>query len=173
MKSMKVFLLFIAGLIGLTGLIVTSNLYAIQASQTISGDKVNEVTCNKWRPINVAESTSTPVLISSDPVNAQEQFFISTTPSVRSLGINDWAFREIVNTSDGLLMLIPNEVTSSTVAVNPYTSFISSYSVVLGSDTTGNGLGDSYVVPHQAKVWGWFSPATTKGGAGGSEVYCK
>lgn len=103
---------------------------------------------NSWQAIKVAKSTTTVVLISSAAENA-------------GLGIKHWRFREIINTSDGALVLFPNNTA--------YSVFTSTYSIVLSSGV--NGAGDSWKVPGDAAVYGIWHPAATTGGAGGSEHY--
>lgn len=120
--------------------------------RNVTADPVFSDYGNSWRAIKVAVSTTTAVVISSTPVNS-------------GLGINRWRFREIVNTSDGGLMLMP--------AADSYAVFSSTYSVYLSSGS--NGKGDSWVVPGDGAVYGLWSSGTTVtgGGAGGSEHYWK
>ena len=138
-----------------------SPLYAGSGGSTASGaeravtsDPVFEDHGNRWRPISTRFSTNTLILISSAPENT-------------GLDIAAWRFREIVNTSDGLLTLYPDNLA--------YTQFSSTYGIVLSSSTdpANPAAGDSWVVPGQGEVYGVWSDSTTKNGAGGSEHFYK
>ena len=87
--------------------------------------------------IAVSASTRAPVIISTTAVSHNE---------LTRLGMSHWQHREIINVSTACQLMI---LTDS----GTYTSFSSTFGVVLGSGTTV-GLGDSYVVPHQGAVWG-------------------
>lgn len=110
---------------------------------------------NDWLPISVPVSTNAPVIISTTPQGSNV-----LSPDI----LQTWRFREIINISTcANLVLYPSSGT--------YNSYQSSFSVVLGSDTTGGGLGDSYIVPHQGAVWGLWSQGCGEGGPGaGGEV---
>src|SRR3990167_8201399 len=117
-----------------------------------TADTVFEDGGNRWRTISVTASTNTVL--------------ISTTPADSFLGIMVWRYREIVNTSTiAALALYPSNA--------EYTSFSSTFGIVLSSDSRGLGRGDSYVVPHQGEVWGAWSTGTGGQGAGGVETYWK
>lgn len=102
---------------------------------------------NDWRPINVRQSTTSVVLI-------------STTPRGSLMDIQTWRNREIVNNSTcAALSLFPDNVS--------YNSYASSYSIRLSSDPTGFGYGDIYRVPHQGPVYGSWGPGGDSCGNGG------
>ena len=126
---------------------------------------------NTARDISIPLSSGNPVVISSAAVEAVQMS--TAANAVRSaahpfdLGIQEWRHREIVNcsTTSNLRLLWTGD----------YTSYISTEGIVLSSDTTGRGMGDSYVVPHQGPVWGIHSPWGTAcvncAGVCGSETY--
>ena len=147
-------------LLGILFLLVCSPLFALPIN-TASVQPAWEDGGNDWRPISVAASTNI-VLISSAP---QFATVTNSTSTVVSLGISEWRSREIVNTATGSALTLFPEETS-------YTAYRSSFSVVLGSGTKGLGFGDSWVVPHQAAVWGVWSVGGEAGaGAGGYETW--
>lgn len=114
---------------------------------------------NSWRPISVSQSTTAVVIISTTPVGSLVTRISGSTVNEAS-PIQTWRFREIVNMSTcANLALYPSSMT--------YTVYKSSFGVVLSSDVTGGGLGDSYVVPHQGPVWGIWSGGDTGCGNGG------
>ena len=103
---------------------------------------------NRWEPISVKVATQAPVIISTDPVGS---FELKGYPKTLV-----WRYREIVNTSTcGALTLYPDSGT--------YTATSSSFSIVLSSDSTNLGAGDSYVVPHQGPIWGLWSGGCGEG----------
>lgn len=120
----------------------------------VTADPVFQDGGNRIRLITVTPSSNSVILISSAPANV-------------GLGIRAWRKREIVNTSNGGLMILPDNVT--------YTTYSSTFGVHLASDSKGLTHGDSFVVPHQGEVWGRWSPGTleTGPGAGGYESYWK
>jgi hypothetical protein len=132
----------------LLAVLLTPALAFAGPERSVTAERTFEDYGNNWQSIAISYNTSTPVLISSTPANS-------------GLGIATWRFREIVNTSNGMLRLLP----SSTGI------FCSTCGVVLSSGT--NGMGDSWKVPGDAAVYGIWSSATTSGGAGGSEHYWK
>ena|SRR3990167_9359696 len=111
---------------------------------------------NDWRPINVRQSTTAVVLI-------------STTPRGSLMDIQTWRNREIVNTSTcATLTLFPDNIS--------YNSYASSYSIRLSSDSSGFGQGDIYRAPHQGAIYGIWGPGgvgcgDNGYGAGGVETY--
>ena len=129
---------------------------------------------NVWRSINVGQSTTNVVLISSTPENAVQTSSVTALAlpgqpgTAGNLGIRIWRFREIVNAS-----------TCCVLALYPqgnYNQFSTSFSVVLASDTTGNGMGDSWSTQSQSDIWGIWSPSSPGGnpgtqGASGYEEY--
>ena len=117
---------------------------------------------NVGREINVRQSTTVPVLISSAALGAT-----GVITDTQALTINAWMFREIVNTS-----------TCSALALysggHRYATYTSSFGVVLASGSLNSGLGDAYVVPHQDSIWALWSPnatCTNGAGAGGIETF--
>ena len=97
------------------------------------------------------------------PYSSNTVILVSSAPADANLGITEWRYREIVNAANGRMMILSNNT--------DFTSFSSTKAIVLSSDTAGSGQGDSYVVPHQGKVWAIWGPETTNGGAAGSESY--
>ena len=105
---------------------------------------------NRWKGIGIRYSTNSAILISSVPENS-------------GLEIGDWRFREIVNCSNGFMMLM-----SSSTA---FASYSSSQSVVISS---GAGfLGETWGSYGQGEIWALWHPNTTAGGACGAEYYQK
>lgn len=102
--------------------------------------------------IAVPFNTSIPVIISSPAYLSG----ITPKPEV-------WRHRQIVNCSNGKLLLLPNN--------SSYGAFASTVGVVISSDTTGGFAGEVYNVPHQGYVYGVWSAGTTQGGACGEETY--
>lgn len=99
-------------------------------------------------------------------------FLVSSAPTRSGLGINVWRFREVVNMSNGGVFLWVNP--------NDFTEYKSTFGVHLATDTRGLGSGDSYVIPHQAELWGRFAPDTSTAtigagsrGIGITETYFK
>ena len=141
------FKLFLSGLC----LFCLSGLAFAQPEGKITADPQFFDGGNDWQPISVKQSTTAPVIISTDPVSSFE--LNRYPPSLV------WRYREIVNVSTcASLTLLPSSGT--------YTATSSSFSIVLSSDSTGLGAGDSYVVPHQAPVWGLWSRGCGEGGQG-------
>ena len=139
---MKVFLF-------LSFLFCTTSLYAAG----VVSEPVYESAGKDWRPINVAQSSSNVVLISSAAANS-------------NLNIGQWKSRLIINMStSSALALFPNNTT--------FTTYTSSFSIVLSSDSSGLGQGDSWLVTHQGAVYGIWTNAIAEGGqgAGGYESY--
>ena len=105
---------------------------------------------------NLAANSTGPILISSAPADA-------------GLGISQWIFREIVNTSSASMMILSNSTS--------WQRYCGSCTITLSSDTSnisGNRFGDVYVVPHQEEVWAVWSGATNgNGGAVIEEIYQK
>lgn len=97
------------------------------------------------RMLSVGYSSSTVTIISSSAPAA-------------GLSISQWDYREIINNSDGDLMLLFDDTS--------YGLFTSSASVVLGSSDTWKDNGDY-------AIWGIWSDNTTSGGASGLEIYFK
>lgn len=117
---------------------------------------------NVSRAISIPISTSTAVLISSSPENA-----VMVTSPTTNLGLQNWRFREIINVSTCCRLAL---------YTTPYNVFSATFGVVIGSDTSGNGMGEVYAVPHQQEVYGiWDGSGTVLGtggaGAGGDENY--
>ena len=103
--------------------------------------------------VAVPFNTSIPVLISSKPTD----WSFPGKP-----GIAVWRHRQIINSSNGRLMILPERTT--------FTTFSSTIGIVLGTGPI-SGLGDIYTIPHQGKVYGIWGPETTTGGAGGEETF--
>lgn len=120
---------------------------------------------NTNRLINVAQSTRNPVLISSAPGSAFAQ-----QTDTQALNIDTWRFREIVNMSTCAALALYT-------GGHQYATQTSSFGIVLSSDSAGLRAGDSWVVPSQDSVWGWWIPSAVLtcgdggSGAGGSESY--
>lgn len=118
---------------------------------------------NDWRPINVTCSTNT-ILISSTPAFAyySAQQLGSNISTSTPLGITEWRKRVIVNMSTNAALSLYQDGST-------YTNYTSSFGVVLSSQTTGLGFGDSWEVPHQGQVWGACS--AVGGQVGGYETW--
>lgn len=123
---------------------------------SVTSQAVFEDGGNDWRPISVRMSTDTVVLI-------------STTPKGSLLDIQFWRNREIVNLSTcANLILYPDNV--------GYTSYSSSFSILLSSGGSTDQPGDIYGVPHQGAIYGVWGPGSAGcgnggQGAGGVETY--
>lgn len=125
----------------------------------VTADPTFEDGGNCWRLIQSSASQGAIIIISSAPANA-----VRLSSTTRSLDISVWRKREITNTSN-LGLFLQN--------TPKYTSYISSFGVVLSSDSKGMGQGDSWIVPHQGPVYGIWSPGNSIGGAGGYETWGK
>ena len=87
---------------------------------------VSEQQGNKWQAIAVTAAVNMPVLISSAPANAvwRNTVVYDNTQYNKgtNLGIASWRFREIVNNSNGGLLLMPERDTfavySATVGIH-------------------------------------------------------
>src|SRR3990167_431637 len=122
----------------------------------VSADPTFEDGGNCWRLIQSSASQGALIIISSAPENA-----VRLRYPTQNLGETVWRKREIINTSNLGLFLQNNRT---------YTTYISSFGVVLSSDSKGLGQGDSWIVPHQGPVYGIWSPGDSVGGAGGYET---
>ena len=115
-------------------------------------------------PIGVFEQGGNkPPIYRSLTANSTGPILISSAPANAGLGVAQWIFREIVNTSSSPMMILPDATT--------YTQFCGTCGLVLSSDTTniaGNRNGDVYVVPHQNEVWAVWKEGTN--GIGGAVV---
>lgn len=136
---------FVAALLVLA---VASNVHAGTEGR-VTADYVHEDEGNYSTVIAVGINTTQPVLISSKAANA-------------GLNIAAWRSRTIINTSNGQLLLLPNNT--------QYTKFCSTCGVVLGTGSV-SGLGDIYTTNRQGEIWGIWGPNATTGGAAGEESY--
>ena len=141
----------------LTTLLISSQGWSAASGpeRAVTVDPVVEDYGNHFRLIDARKSTNSFIIISSAPENSG------------LAGVTYWRFREIVNTSDGMLSLYPSYST--------YTVITSTFGIVLSSSTNPLNIaaGDSWVVPGQGNVFGLWSSSTTKGGASGSEHWFK
>lgn len=132
----------------------------------ITVDPTYEYYGNTPRMHHVALSTSNSVLLSSAPENASLDSDTNTL-----VGIQAWRWREITNVSTCAALAI------SYTNAPPWNVYSTTYSVIISSDPTGLGAGDSYVPGHQDAVWGIWTAASGAGscaaGAGAivEEVY--
>lgn len=92
--------------------------------------------------ISVRASTGAVVIVSSAPEN-------------RGVGVYNYHYRLVINCSDGPLQLVDRL---------GYTSFSSTYGVVLSSGTSG--VGDAQEILHQGVVYGIWGSSTTLNGGG-------
>ena len=149
----KMLLLSAAVMISIPSMILASEEATISGRErTNTVDQVSIDEGNDWRPISVAQSTTTAVLISSSALTS-------------GLGVRNWRSRLIINKSTcAALTLFPN----STYSLNS-----TSFSVTLSSDPSGLGEGDSVILNDQSSYWGIWSPGVGVNGrgAGGWEKF--
>ena len=133
----------------LSFLFCATSLYAAG----VVSEPVYESAGKDWRPIDVRQSTVSVVIVSSAAANS-------------ILNIGQWKSRLIINMStNAALSLFPNSTN--------FTAYTSSFGVVLSSDSSGLGQGDSWLITHQGAVYGIWTNGIAEGGqgAGGYESY--
>ena len=151
--------------------LLTSELFAGGSDNKNTTDAVYLNAGNSWRLINVRQSTSSVVLISSAPTDIVESSITN------NIGITEWRERFIINCStDSNLMLYPNKT--------GYITYISTSGGIILS-TSGyllpcvSNTGNSIIIRHQGSIWGiWggnsgIDTSGSKGFAGGYETYYK